>query len=132
MVSQTLIQQFAEAVADEEGFYDGTNDIPVRARNPCDITDDGNVGYGVIQTGGADGAKITIYPNLAAGWTAAYKKFGRALNGESEVYPITMTLEQFGMTYSGDPNWGVNVAAKLKVTPQTTLQQLVAANQGVA
>lgn len=126
MVSQSFIQEFAEAVADEEGFYDGTNDIPVRANNPCDITDNGDVGCGVIQTAGAEGAKITIYPTLAAGWTAAYTKFSRMLNGESEVYPPTLTLVQVGMKYSGNPTWGVNIAARLHVSPGITIQQLVA------
>lgn len=129
MVSQALIQKFAMAVADEEGFYTGTNDIPIRANNPCDLTDDGNVGFGFIQTGGPNGAKITIYGTLSAGWQAAYKKFGRMLNGHSEEYPLTLTMEQVGMRYSGNPRWGINVAAKLGVTPLTTLQQLVASAQ---
>lgn len=130
MVSQRLIEILSEAAAYAEGFYTGANDVPVRANNPCDLTDDGDVGYGVIQTAGPDGAKITIYPNIQAGWNAAYKKFGRMLNGESEVYPITLSLIQIGMKYSGNSSWGLNVASRLEtllqvaITPLTTLKDL--------
>lgn len=129
MTPQTLIEAFATAVAHEEGFYvEGA--VPQRANNPCDLTDDGDIGCGVIQTAGGMGAKITIYPNIEAGWQAAYKKFGRMLNGASEVYTLEMTLQQVGMKFSGDANWGKNVAARLGVTDQTTLAEYVAQGLG--
>lgn len=125
MTPQSLVEAFATAVAHEEGFYIAGS-VPQRANNPCDLTDDGDVGCGVIQTAGAMGAKITIYPNVEAGWQAAYKKFGRMLNGASEVYLLSMTIQQVGMKFSGDANWGKNVATRLGVTDQTTLATLVA------
>lgn len=125
MTPQSLVEAFATAVAHEEGFYIAGS-VPQRANNPCDLTDDGDVGCGFVQTAGAMGAKITIYPNVEAGWQAAYKKFGRMLNGASEVYLLSMTIQQVGMKFSGDANWGKNVATRLGVTDQTTLATLVA------
>jgi hypothetical protein len=120
MVTQALVQKFAQAVAKAEGFYDGSNDIPVRANNPCDITDDGDIGYGVSGT-----SKITNYPTLDQGWQAAYIKFERMLNGDSREYSLSLNLKQMGMIYAGDPNWGANVALELQlpfVTESTTLE----------
>jgi hypothetical protein len=129
VTSDTLIQAFASAVAHEEGFY-VAGSVPQRANNPCDLTDDGDVGCGVIQTTGAAGAKITVYPNVEAGWQAAYKKFGRMLNGASEVYLLSMTIQQVGMKFSGDATWGKNVAARLGLTDQNTLADYVAQGLG--
>jgi len=125
MTPQSLIEAFATAVAHEEGFY-VAGSVPQRANNPCDLSDDGDVGCGLIRTSGPEGTGITIYPNVEAGWQAAYKKFARMLNGASQVYTLDMTIEEVGMKYSGDANWGKNVAARLSVSPDTTLATLVA------
>ena len=126
MVSNDLIKRMAEAVAAAEGFYAHVAPgeeppIPVRANNPCDLMDDGNLGWGTLGEG------ITVYPAVEKGWEAAYHKFERMLNGHSSVYPLTLSIAQVGMKYSGhDPNWGINVSRKLGVQPETTLEELVA------
>jgi hypothetical protein len=133
MISDSLIKRFAEAIAKQEGFYvEGS--VPQRANNPTDLTDDGDVGYGTIQTSGPDGSKITIYPNVNDGWAAAYRKFRRMLSGASEVYTLALSMEEVGLKYSGDPNWGTNVAellspvGALTVTGQTTLAEIANAD----
>lgn len=129
MVSDALVKAIAEAAAHEEGFFSGANPVPKRANNPCDLTDDGNLGFGLIRTSGPDGAGITIYGTVDDGWKAAYRKFRRMLSNGSLTYPITFTIEQLGLKFSGDPNWGKNVAARLGVTPGTTLLQLTQMDQ---
>lgn len=124
MTPETLINAFATAVAHEEGFF-VAGSVPQRCNNPCDLTDEGNVGYGVDQTGGPDGAKITIYPNVEAGWQAAYKKIARMLNGASTVYTLDMTILEVGLKWSGTAQWGINVAQMLGVNQMTTLAQFV-------
>lgn len=133
MISQELIQRFSEAIARAEGFYT-QGSIPQRANNPGDTTDAGDVGNGVIQTGGPAGAKITIFSNVTDGWNELYRKVRRMLSGASEVYTLDMSVEQVGMKYSDDPNWGVNVSAalgtvgSLTVTPATTLAEIAQAD----
>lgn len=125
--SRDLVNRLTVAVAHAEGFYvpygpGETPPLPIRANNPCDLTDDGNVGLGTLGEG------ITVYANVADGWQAAYRKFERMLAGHSTVYPLTLTLAEVGMKYSGgNPAWAVNVASKMGggVTPETTLQGLV-------
>lgn len=127
MISEALISKLSVAIADEEGFYvEGS--VPQRANNPFDLTDEGNIGNGVIQTGGPAGAAITIYATPADGWAAGARKLRRMLSGASLVYLLSMSIEEVGMKWSEDPNWGKNVAAKLGVSPDTTLEQLVQAD----
>src|SRR5271170_1212292 len=95
MTPENLIQAFATAIAKEEGFYvDGS--VPQRARNPGDLAN-GDVGNGVIETGGPNGAKITIYTTVEDGWNALLNKVARMLNGSSEVYLLSMTIQQVGI-----------------------------------
>jgi hypothetical protein len=133
VISQELIQRFSEAIARAEGFYT-QGSVPQRANNPGDTTDAGDVGNGVIQTGGPNGAKITIFSNVTDGWNELYRKVRRMLSGASEVYTLAMSVEEVGMKYSDDPNWGVNVSAALgtvgalAVTPATTLAEIAQAD----
>jgi hypothetical protein len=127
MISDEFIQKFAQAIAREEGFY-VTGSVPQHANNPADLTDDGNIGNGVIQTGGPDGAAITIYSNVVDGWSALYRKLRRIFAGASEVYLLDMSLTQMGMKWSGTETWGNNVASELGVSSATTLAELAAAD----
>jgi hypothetical protein len=127
MVSEDLVLKFSRAIAKEEGFY-VPNSVPNRAHNPGDLTDDGDVGFGVVQTSGPHGAKITIYPNESAGWAALYKKVRRMLNGASHTYTIDLTIMEVAIKWSGDPAWARNVAAVLGVDTRTTLAMIVDAD----
>lgn len=132
MLSEDLIKRFSEAVAHEEGFFvetrGGKPDIPERANNPGDLSDEGDIGNGVIQTAGPNGAKITIYSTPSDGWAALARKVRRMLSGASEVYLLSMTVEQVGQKWSGTSTWGQNVAAFLGVPPTTTLAEIAQAD----
>jgi hypothetical protein len=122
MTPENLIQAFATAIAHEEGFY-VAGSVPQRANNPGDLTDDGDVGLGVIATSGPLGAKITIYPTIEAGWAALTKKVARMLNGASHTYTPDLTIMEVGMKYSGNASWGTNVAARLGIDSRMTLAE---------
>lgn len=125
MTAEALIQAFATAIAKEEGFYvEGS--VPQRANNPGDLTDDGDVGHGVIETQGIMGAKITIYGSVEDGWAALTHKIARMLSGNSKVYRPNMTFMEVGMSYAGVVSWGVNVASRLGVDPRMTLEEYAA------
>lgn len=114
--------RFAQAVSVAEGFgIPGA--IPTTANNPCDLS----VGdSGSFETDGvANKENVVRFVHLEDGWQAAYVKFNRILAGRSLVYPLTMTLAEMGLRYSGgDPNWSANVAKELGVSTETTLADL--------
>jgi hypothetical protein len=129
MVSDSLVKKFCDAIESAEGYFQKRSgageDLPQRCNNPGDLTDDGNVGYGTARSSGIGAADITIYPDYAAGRAALEKKIRRALNGESHVYTLAMSVEDFGEKYARDSHWGINVAESLGVSPLTTLADLV-------
>jgi hypothetical protein len=124
MVTNDFIERFAKSIGVAEGFGQ-PGAIPTRANNPGDITDDGDLGYGVIRSIGPHGAAITIYPNVSDGWSALYRKVRRAACGASEVYLLTMTIVQFGQKWSGDPIWAKNFSEDFGCKPTDTLLELV-------
>jgi hypothetical protein len=128
MVSEKLIQRFMHAVARAEGSG-VSGSVPQRANNPGNLTDDGDVGLGIIQTSGPFGAKITIYPTLEAGERALHDKLARMLNGNSRVYPLQFTIAQVGDMWAGAPEWAQNVAKDLGVPVDTQLTSLVDQDQ---
>jgi hypothetical protein len=131
MVSDDLVKEFSEAIARAEGFY-VPDSVPARARNPGDLTDDGDVGNGVIQTAGPNGAAITIYASDADGWAALHKKVRRMLDGASHTYTPDLTIMEVGLKYSGDGAWGLNVAKQLGIDSRMTLAELAEDNQEIA
>lgn len=124
MVSEELVTRLAQAIATAEGFQvEGS--VPCRANNPGDLTDDGDVGCGLIHTSGPNGAAITVYPDASAGWQALFKKVRRMLEGGSRVYPVRVTLMEVGLKYAGSAQWAMNVAKQLGVDTSMTLADLV-------
>jgi hypothetical protein len=123
IVSPELISKVCKAIAVAEGY--GKPGPTQHANNPGNLCDDGDVGCGCVQTSGPNGAKITIYKTVDAGWLALSKKVGRMLRGASKVYTLDMTIAQVAIKWSGDPNWGFNVANCLEVKPTTRLIDLV-------
>ena len=124
MITEELVTRVAQAIAKAEGF-DVPNSVPCRANNPGDLTDDGDVGCGLIHTSGPAGAAITIYPDVSAGWQALYRKVRRMLEGGSHTYPVRCTLMEVGLKYAGSAQWAMNVAKQLGVDTSTTLADLV-------
>jgi hypothetical protein len=130
MVSDDLVKKFSEAIAVAEGFHD-PNSVPARAHNPGDLSDDKDIGLGVIQTSGPQGAAITIYATDQDGWNALYHKVRRMLDGHSHVYPVSLTILEVAQKYAGDPAWAENVAKALGVDTDTTLAELISAQGGI-
>lgn len=108
--------KFALAVAHEEGFY-VTGSIPARAHNPGDLKL-GDKGFGLLGEG------ITVFQTDDDGFDALLNQIRLMLGGKSHIYTLDMTMLQVGVKYSGDDNWGVNVASIMGVSPETTLLQL--------
>jgi hypothetical protein len=124
--SYDLISKFSKAIAVAEGY--GKPGPTAHANNPGNITDEGDVGCGCIETGGPNGAKITIYPTALAGWAALENKISRIFRGASHVYSLNMTIAEFAIKWCGDANWGINVAQCLQVSTNTTLASLVSSD----
>lgn len=120
------VVRIAQAIAKAEGFgIPGA--IPTLANNPGDLTAGDAGSFPTLGTMNEEG--VIHFANLADGWTRLYVKVTRMLGGQSAVYPLTMTLEQVGLKYSGgDPNWATNVAAALGVSVTITLQELSQVN----
>lgn len=131
MVTDNLVERFSQAIAQAEGWY-VPNSVPQRAHNPGDLSDEGDVGNGVIQTSGPEGAKITIYATDEDGWAALGRKVRRMLDGHSATYPTHLTLMEVALKYSGDANWAFNVAKQLGVDTRMTLGELASDNQETA
>jgi hypothetical protein len=128
MVSEELVKTFAQAVARAEG-YGIPDSVPTRARNPGDLTDDGDVGQGLIHTSGPNGAAITVYATDEDGWNALYRKVRRMLEGRSKTYPLDSTLMEVALRYAGSPLWAANVARSLGVDTRATLAEIAAKGQ---
>lgn len=127
MVSDDLIHKFAQAIAAAEGFG-VVGAVPTRANNPGDLTDEGDVGHGFLETSGPMGAKITVYGSITDGWNALYKKLRRMFDGASHVYTLDMTIMEMGIKYAGSAEWAANVARKLGTDTRTTLAMLAKAD----
>lgn len=128
VVSDDLVNKFAEAIARAEGFY-VADSVPARAHNPGDLTDDGDVGLGFIQTSGPFGAKITVYASDEDGWAALRRKVRRMLDGHSHTYPTSLTVMEVALKYAGSPEWAFNVAKQLGIDTRMTLGELASDNQ---
>ena len=96
---------------------------PVEWNNPGSLTGED---AGSFRTNGvANSEGVWKFVDLVDGWNALCNKVNRMLSGKSHVYPLTYTLAQTGLKYSGgDPNWAKNVATYLGVPETTTLQEL--------
>lgn len=123
--STVTISRIMSAISQAEGY--GTPDtVPTRANNPGAL-ENGDVGYGTMPA--AKGQKITIYPTGQDGWDALEKKIIDIYGGRSKTYAPTMTLSEFGKTYSGnDPTYGARIAATLGVDPSITLSDFAGAS----
>jgi len=118
------VVKLAKAIAQAEGFGP-PKAIPTLGNNPGDLTGSDAGTFATLGVMNAEG--VVRFTNLADGWTALYIKCNRMLSGKSLIYPLTLTLAQVGMKYSGgNPAWSRNVAAALGVPETTTLAQLAA------
>lgn len=116
-----FIDAFAEAIAFAEGFY-VYGSRPARNNNPGNLTVD-LIGKSV----GTDG-RFVIYATAADGWEALKKQIAMALDGRSKIYDASMSIADFASRYTTTEHeiWARNVAAKLGVAVDSTLESLVA------
>ena len=115
------IQDFAQAVARAEGFYQ-KGSIPSRYRNPGDL----KVRRGEKYPGqvGIGKKSHVIFRTDAAGWAALRHQIEKVLDGSSRVYTVHMTILQVAKKYAGDyRRWAGNVARTLGIKPTETLSE---------
>jgi hypothetical protein len=109
------------AIASAEG-YGIPGKIPTEANNPLDLVV-GDIGYGTM---GAQ--KITVFPTAQDGFNAGYAQVLKMVNGTSGYYNPSMTWTQIGAKYAGAGTpWAANVARALRVDPNSTLGDFLAA-----
>ena len=111
-----IVQQFADAIAQAEGFY-VSGSVPNRKNNPGDIESSG---------------QIIQYPTVNDGWQALYNQVYLMFYGGSAHYNPSMSITEVAWIYAdgaddpvGAQNWASNVAQALGVTTDTTLQNLL-------
>jgi hypothetical protein len=111
--SSSGIYALARAIAIQENSNPDWN-------NPGDLT----VSFGFPHRGAMNSAGVLGFVNCEDGWNALYRQLELIQNGASRYAPST-SLQDFGYLYSGrDPNWAVNVAKTLGVTPDVTLADI--------
>lgn len=100
---------------------------PIEWNNPGSLKSGDAGGFQLNGVGNAEG--VVKFVNADDGWDALCVKINRILAGRSLTYPLSMTLAEMGMRYSGnDPNWAVNVARELGVSQDITLADLALSN----
>lgn len=119
MSQQTISSGSAkiDALARAIAFAEGS---PASWNNPGDLTKS----FGYPNEGPQNTAGVLKFSTLEDGWRALYVQMQDILDGNSH-FRLTETLEDFGMTWAGDPNWAVNVAKQLGVTTNTTLAEVL-------
>ena len=119
----TPVLQFAKAIAVAENS-------PVAWNNPGSLTGTDAGSFATCGFGNAEG--VWKFVNAEDGWNALYIKVDRIFRGKSTIYPLSMTVEQFGLRYSGgDPNEGKNIASYLGIDPASTLQEYLTHTGGI-
>jgi hypothetical protein len=114
------VMKFANAIRIAEGS-------PIEWNNPGSLTGADRGAFPVTGTANKEGVWKFMY--ASDGYNALCVKVERILCGLSHVYPLTMTLAEVGLKYSGgNPAWAENVAKELGVPVTMTLAEWVAAN----
>jgi len=109
----TRVKKIAEAIAAAEGYY-VSGSLPQRLNNPGSLK-------------GSDG-KLVAFASAQDGWNALYRQVQLILLGASKWYTPDMSIEEIARVYTGGDKpdvWASIVAAKLGVTPDTPISQVV-------
>ena len=126
-VRDVRVRAISEAIAIAEGYYaEGDHDghsLPWRLNNPGSLKKPA-LGAADLPTWKDTG--LVYFPTREMGWAALRHQVRAMLSGESAIYEPSDTLMLVAEKYAdGDPNWGLNVAAALRVTPLSTLEDLM-------
>lgn len=96
---------------------------PAEWNNPLSLTAGDAGGYPLAGVANSEG--VVKFKFAADGINAGMVKVNRILQGKSKTYPLTMTIMEWGLKYSGgDPNEGKNVALFLGLTPDQPLSAI--------
>ena len=117
----TLVERISDAIAWAEGYF-VSGSRPQRNNNPGDLTQD-LTGQAV----GWDGPFV-VYATAADGWDALELQVQKMLDGSSAIYDPSMSILQIAESYAPGPQsvtWAANVAARLGVAVDTTLESLL-------
>jgi hypothetical protein len=112
------IQNFASAIARQEGFY-VAGSIPQRANNPGDLKVPG------LPT--LPGTSITKFASADLGWAALHRQLQLIVTGQSSFYSLDMTIAEMARTWTTTEQtpWAQNVAMFAGVTVQTPLYEVL-------
>lgn len=105
------IVKLADAITAEE-------DSDPKYNNPGDLKL-GDKGFGVF----GEQPGITIFGTATEGLQALYHELELVQLGVARYLKRSMTWIEFGKEYSGDNNWGPNVAGRLGVDPNSTVDE---------
>jgi len=108
------VDALARAISIAEGSNSSWN-------NPGSLTKS----FGFPNQGPQNADGVLRFDTLNDGWQALYAQIQSILEGRSH-FTLSETLEEFGLRWSGNPNWSVNVARELGVTTDTTLGEVIA------
>lgn len=97
------------------------SNIPQKNKNPGNIKAGGQADSLAI---GVDAQGHLIFPNDQAGFKALQMELDAKINGRSKYLPANPTLVQLGKVYAEDPNWSINVAKILGVSPNTPTKSI--------
>jgi hypothetical protein len=113
------IQNFAQAIARQEGFY-VKGSVPARAHNPGDLK---IPGAAVLP-----GTSITVFESDDAGWDALYHQLYLILAGRSDYYSLDMSIEEMSRVWTATQQapWATNVASYLGVPVTARLWEVLA------
>jgi hypothetical protein len=113
------IRRMARAIAYAEG-HGLANAIPTRLNNPGDLK------ASSVPAIGRDDAGHLQFATLEDGWLALYRQLYLIVTGRSRVYTLDMTIAEMGARYAeGSGNWVKNVSARLAMSPDTPLRDVL-------
>lgn len=122
MTYSEAIHTLARAIATAEGFYSSSPTvIPRRAHNPGDL----KLPQSLSPLGYDKGH--TRFATDEDGWAALYRQLQMIVDGRSNKYTLSMTLEDMAKQYAENWRpWATIVSRELGVSPATTLRQILA------
>lgn len=116
------VWDICNAVATAEGYNQGAGAAPYDLNNPGDLSPGDEGGFATCgQPQFHGGSNIILFCTAEDGWSALYHKFQNIVQGNSAVYPVTLTWAEVATKYAGNSAaWLANVTNYLQVTTDST------------
>lgn len=114
-------EEMAKAIMDFEGWKEGS--VSQRNNNPGNLKAMGQAG-----SVGTDNQGHAIFDSFESGWNALVNQLKMAFENRSNVYTSDDNLYQFFGKYAeaNSKEYAQYVAARLSVSPYTTLSRILA------